>query len=133
MIIYHEPKTNDATKYDSEFVSTNLTENYYPRRSLTFLRERNVVGMVNVGKNCCWHIRHFYDTAVKPMHYEHLGANFNRRYSQNGHLQQQQTSIEKDPGNIFSYTKSKIWYRVKSSFVGYLLYSRYTFIDRLHV
>ena len=111
LIIYHEPKTNDPTNYDSEFVSTNLTENYYPRRSLSFLRERNVVGMVNVGKNCCWHIRHFYDTAVKPMHYEHLGANFNRRYSQNGHLQQQQTSIEKDPGNIFSYTKSKIWYR----------------------
>ena len=56
-----------------------------------------------VGDNCCWHVRHYYDTTDKPMHYEHLGANFNSKYSQNGHLQEQQTSIEKDQGSTCSY------------------------------
>ena len=81
---------------------TNLTENYYPRRSLSILRSRKVVGMKVVGDNCCWHIRHYYENTVKPMHYEHLGINYNREYSQNGHLQEQQTSIEKDPGKLIS-------------------------------
>ena len=52
LIIYHETKTNDPTNYDSEFVTTNLTENFYPRRSLSFLRERNVVGsFISVEQN----------------------------------------------------------------------------------
>ena len=87
--------------------TTNLTENYYPRRSLSFLKKRNVVGMRVVGNDCCWHIRHYFETADKPMHYEHLGANYNTEYSQNDLLQNQQTSIEKDPGIVLTISRNQ--------------------------
>ena len=60
-----------------------------------------------VGNDCCWHIRHYFETTDKPMHYEHLGANYNTEYSQNDLLQNQQTSIEKDPGIVLTISRNQ--------------------------
>ena len=53
-----------------------------------------------IGKDCCWHIRHYNESFKTPMHYEHIGSTFNATYTEEEHLQNQQTELEKDPGNL---------------------------------
>ena len=78
---------------------TYLSDEYYPRRSLSWLRDVQVVRMEVIGEDCCWHIRHYNESFETPMHYEHIGSKFNATYTEEEHLQNQQTELEKDPGN----------------------------------
>ena len=79
---------------------TYLSDEYYPRRSLSWLRDVQVVRMEVIGEDCCWHIRHYNESFETPMHYEHLGSKFNATYTEEEHLQNQQTELEKDPGSL---------------------------------
>ena len=75
-----------------------MTKSFYPRRSLEWIKEMEVVWIENIGDVCCWHIRHYNETLETPMHYEHIGIGFNFTYAEKDHLQNQQTELEKDPG-----------------------------------
>ena len=61
-----------------------------------------------IGENCCWHIRHYNESFETPMHYEHIGSTFNATYTEEEHLQNQQTELEKDPG--YSNTNEDIFH-----------------------
>ena len=96
LVLYHKPKTSTLND-DSDVTITKLTNSYYPRRSLSWLREQEVLWMKLIGDNCCWHIKHYEEMFDTPMHYEHIGIGWDKQYPQKGHLQNLQTSLQKDP------------------------------------
>ena len=97
LVLYHKPKTSTLTD-GSDVTNTKLTNSNYPRRSLSWLREKEVLYMKLIGDKCCWHIKHYKKMFDTPMHYEHIGIGWDKPYPQKGHLQNLQTSFQKDPG-----------------------------------
>ena len=96
LALYYRPISDPMANLST----TYLSDEYYPRRSLSWLRDVQVVRMEVIGKDCCWHIRHYNESFETPMHYEHIGSTFNATYTEEEHLQNQQTELEKDPGNL---------------------------------